>query len=121
VRHFEFDAHTLEEIVNGDAPDDERVDLEDITLLTMVSSQESYAKLSLRALTPPSSPPITGDRRDSSPVNPMRRHLYARYGFAAPESNGRGDYPAVRGGTPPPAPAPDGKPSGSRGRKERRG
>jgi hypothetical protein len=121
VRHFELDAHTLEEIVNGDAPDDERVQLEDITLLTMVSAQESYAKLSLRALTPPSSPPVTGDRRDSSPVNAMRRHLYARYGFAAPDPDGRGDQPAVREAAPVPAPAPDDKPSGSRARKERRG
>jgi hypothetical protein len=121
VRHFEFDAHTLEEIVNGDAPDGERVDLEDITLLTMVSAQESYAKLSLRALTPPSSPPITGDRRDSSPVNAMRRHLYARYGFAAPESTGRGDYPGVRGVDADPAPDANGTSSGSRRRKERRG
>ena len=84
VRHFELDAATLEEIVNGDAPADECVALEDLTLLTMVSAQESYAKLSLRALMPPSSPPTAGDRRDNSPVNSMRRHLYARYGFAAP-------------------------------------
>jgi len=84
VRHFEIDATTLEEIVNGDAPAAQRVELEDITLLTMVSAQESYAKLSLRALMPPSRPPAQGDRRDTSPVNTMRRHLYGKYGFAAP-------------------------------------
>ena len=84
VRHFELDATTLEEIVNGDAPPDQCVALEDITLLTMVSAQESYAKLSLRALMPPSRPPAQGDRRDTSPVNAMRRHLYGKYGFAAP-------------------------------------
>ena len=84
VRHFELDATTLAEIVNGDAPREERVDLEDITLLTMVSTQESYAKLSLRALVPPSPSPVSGDRRDTSPVNTMRRHLYGKYGFAAP-------------------------------------
>jgi hypothetical protein len=87
VRHFELDASTLEEIVNGDAPPAQRVDLEDITLLTMVSAQESYARLSLRALTPPSKPPAQGDRRDSSPVNAMRRHLYGKYGFAAPAAS----------------------------------
>jgi hypothetical protein len=84
VRHFELDAITLDEIVNGDAPTAQRMELEDITLLTMVSAQESYAKLSLRALTPPSRPPVQGDRRDASPVNAMRRHLYGKYGFAQP-------------------------------------
>ena len=84
VRHFELDATTLEEIVNGNAPPEQRVDLEDIRLLTMVSEQESYAKLSLRALMPPSRPPTQGDRRDTSAVNAMRRHLYGKYGFAEP-------------------------------------
>jgi hypothetical protein len=92
VRHFELDATTLEEIVNGDAPDEQRIALEDITLLTMVSAQESYARLSLRALTPPSRPPVQGDRRDTSPVNAMRRHLYGKYGFAAP---GASEAPAA--------------------------
>ena len=87
VRHFELDASTLEEIVNGNAPLEQRVELEDITLLTMVSAQESYAKLSLRALTPPSRPPTEGDRRDTSAVNAMRRHLYGKYGFAEPAAS----------------------------------
>jgi len=86
VRHFELDATTLEEIVNGDASPEQRMDLDDITLLTMVSAQESYAKLSLRALIPPSRPPAQGDRRDASSVNAMRRHLYGKYGFAQPGS-----------------------------------
>ena len=94
VRHFELDAATLEEIVNGEAPAAECVALEDLTLLTMVSAQESYAKLSLRALMPPSSPPTAGDRRDTSPVNSMRRHLYAKYGFSAP---GNGQNPPDTG------------------------
>jgi len=84
VRHFELDATTLEEIVNGNAPPEQRVEPEDITLLTMVSTQASYAQLSLRALMPPSRPPTQGDRRDTSAVNAMRRHLYGKYGFAAP-------------------------------------
>ena len=54
-----------------------------ITLLTMVSAQESYAKLSLRALSQNSTPPDTGERRDLSPLNAMRRHLYDKYGYAA--------------------------------------
>jgi len=86
VRHFELDATTLAEIVNGDAPTEQRMDLEDFTLLTMVSAQESYAKLSLRAMLPPSTPPTHGERRDASPVNAMRRHLYGKYGFAAPSA-----------------------------------
>ena len=101
VRHFELDATTLEEIVNGDAPAAECVALEDLTLLTMVSAQESYAKLSLRALMPPSSPPTAGDRRDTSPVNSMRRHLYAKYGFAA--SGAPASPPAEPAGEPPKA------------------
>jgi hypothetical protein len=86
IRHFELDATRLEEIVNGDAPAAQCVEFEDITLLTLVSAQESYARLSLRALMPPSTPPAQGDRRDASPVNAMRRHLYGKYGFAAPSS-----------------------------------
>jgi len=81
VRHFELDAAALDEIINDGAPAEERVAMEDITLLTMVSSQESYAKLSLRTLTPHSRPPISGDRRDDSPVGAFRRHLYGKYGF----------------------------------------
>ena len=98
VRHFELDATTLEEIVNGTAPAEQRVSLEDITLLTMVSAQESYAKLSLRALMPPSRPPAQGDRRDTSPINAMRRHLYGKYGFAAP---GAPEAPAPIPAQPP--------------------
>ena len=86
VRHFELDAITLAEIVNGDAPPEQCMDLEDITLLTMMSAQESYAKLSLRAMLPPSTPPALGDRRDTSPVSAMRRHFYGKYGFAVPSA-----------------------------------
>jgi hypothetical protein len=97
VRHFELDAAALDEIINDGAPADERVALEDITLLTMVSGQESYAKLSLRALSPPSRPPISGDRRDGSPVGAFRRHLYGKYGFAengTPYAQGSSDVPS---------------------------
>ena len=90
VRHFELDATRLNEIVNADAPEEQRMDLDDITLLTVVSSQESYAKISLRALLPASNPPATGDRRDISPANAMRRHFYDKYGFSAP---GNGQKP----------------------------
>jgi len=93
VRHFELDVAALDEIVNGDAPEDERVHLEDLTMLAMVSEQDTYAKLSLRAMMPPSKPPAGGERRDGSPVNAMRRHLYGKYGFAVP-----GAGPAVPDG-----------------------
>ena len=104
VRHFELDATTLDEIVNGDAQDSERVQIDDLTLLTMVSAQESYAKLSLRALMPPSVPPVHGDRRDGSPVNAMRRHLYGKYGFAAPAATAP---PAAESSAEATPPAPD--------------
>ena len=104
VRHFELDATTLDEIVNGDAQDSERVQIDDLTLLTMVSAQESYAKLSLRALMPPSAPPAHGDRRDTSPVNAMRRHLYGKYGFAAPAATAP---PAAESSAEATPPAPD--------------
>ena len=88
VRHFDLDATTLDEIINGDAPPEERVDAEDIGLVTLVSARESYAQLSLRALAPRSKPPPEGDRRDASPLNAMRRHLYAKYELSsARESN----------------------------------
>ena len=105
VRHFELDAATLDEIVNADAPDEQRVEPEDLTLLTMVSAQESYAKLSLRALMPPSSPPVHGDRRDASPVNSMRRHLYAKYGFAAPGGQATAAPGSAESATPATKPA----------------
>ena len=94
VRHFELDATRLNEIVNADAPLDQRVDSDDITLLTMVSAQESYAKISLRALLPASDPPASGDRRDISPANAMRRHFYDKYGFSVP---GNGQKPPDTG------------------------
>ena len=102
VRHFELDATTLAEIVNSDAPPEQCMDLEDITLLTMMSAQESYAKLSLRAMLPPSTPPALGDRRDTSPVSAMRRHFYGKYGFAAPAAPAA---PATPPATPRPAAA----------------
>jgi len=89
VRHFDLDADRLEEIVNAHASADQRMDLDDITLLTVVSAQESYARISLRAMLPVSNPPTSGDRRDVSPVNAMRRHLYDKYGFAAPTNGGK--------------------------------
>jgi hypothetical protein len=86
LRHFELDATSLDEIVNGGVPAEQRVDLEDINLLLMVSTQESYAKLSLRALAAASRPPATGERRDDSPAGTMRRHLYHKYGLTGGSS-----------------------------------
>lgn len=88
VRHFELDVTALDEIVNGDALPDDRVDTEDLALLAAVSTQESYAKVSLRALLPPSRPPATGDRRDDSPLNALRRHLYDKYILPSDPSTG---------------------------------
>lgn len=81
VRHFELDAIRLEEIINGDADPVDQVDPEDIALMLMVGTQESYARLSLRALTPPG-PTAPGERRDESPAGVLRRHLYRKYGLA---------------------------------------
>ena len=79
VNHFELDVATLDEIVNGEVPDQERVATEDLALLTMASTQESYAKLSIRTLAPPTRHPVEGERRDSSATNTMRRLLYDKY------------------------------------------
>lgn len=106
VRHFDLDADRLEEIVNDGADDGQRMDLDDITLLTVVSAQESYAKISLRAMLPAAQPPAAGERRDTSPVNAMRRHLYEKYGFAAPTN---GINSPVNGSQPAAAPASRGK------------
>ena len=88
VRHFELDVTALDEIINGDAAPDDRVDTEDLALLAAVSTQESYAKVSVRALLPPSRPPATGDRRDGSPLNALRRHLYDKYILPAEPATG---------------------------------
>ena len=82
VQHFDLDAERLDAIVNEGAADEHRMDLDDITLLTVVGAQEAYAKVSLRAMLPASNPPSSGERRNVSPVNAMRRHLYDKYGFA---------------------------------------
>lgn len=84
IRHFELDALTLDEIINEGAEEGERVDAEDINLLMMVGAQESYAKLSLRAISQPSRPPASGDRRDDSTAGALRRHLYKKYGLTGP-------------------------------------
>ena len=84
IRHFDLDASALEEIVNGDVEHEQRVDPDDLVLMTLVSSQESYARLSLRALIPPSKPPRDGERRDTSSANTLRRHLYDKYGISEP-------------------------------------
>jgi hypothetical protein len=84
IRHFELDALTLDEIINDGAADGERVEAEDINLLMMVGAQESYAKLSLRAISQPSRAPLSGERRDDSPVGALRRHLYKKYGLTGP-------------------------------------
>lgn len=81
VRHFELDADRLEEIINEGAKPGERVDLEDITLLTMLGTHESYARLSLRAIANHSKPPASGERRDESPAGQLRRYLYSKYGL----------------------------------------
>jgi hypothetical protein len=86
VRHFELDADTLNKIINGNTLPDEQVDEEDINLLTMVGSQDSYAKISLRALTQPVRPPASGERRDDSPAGVLRRHLYKKYGLTGQEA-----------------------------------
>jgi hypothetical protein len=83
MRHFELDATSLDEVVNSGVDPTDRIALEDLNLLLMVSNQESYAKLSLRALTPPSRPPSAGERRDESPGGAFKRHLYRKYGIAA--------------------------------------
>lgn len=99
LRHFDLDVTSLEQIVNDGAPPEERIDPEDINLLMMVSTQESYAKLSLRALASASRPPSTGERRDDSPAGVLRRHLYRKYGVVA------GDGEARASVTPPVEPS----------------
>jgi hypothetical protein len=99
LRHFELDATSLDEIVNGGAPPEERIDLEDINLLLMVSTQESYAKLSLRALAAASRPPATGDRRDESPAGAIRRHLYQKYGLVGARDDAHADIVKPQGPT----------------------
>ena len=88
VRHFELDAIRLDEIINGDADPVDRVDAEDIGLMLMVGTQDSYARLSLRALNPPAGAPTPGERRDDSPAGILRRHLYRKYGLAGSDGEG---------------------------------
>ena len=103
VSHFELDVATLDEIVNGEVTDTERVATEDLALLTMASTQESYAKLSIRTLAPPSRHPVEGERRDGSATNTMRRLLYDKYVYGPTAQPNRT--------TADTAQAPDGEPA----------
>lgn len=120
VRHFELDVERLDAIINGGVTGHDRVEVEDITLLTMVSGQETYAKLSLRTLMPPTKSPADGERRDDSPTGTFRRHLYGKYGYAAPgNGNGNGNGSDKRMGSGNGESAAGNKPAPS-GRREAR-
>ena len=102
VRHFELDVAKLDEIVNGEIEGEERVATEDLALLAMASTQESYAKLSIRTLAPPSRQRVESERRDGSATNTMRRLLYDKYvyGPAAGSSARRADEVPAPGAAP---------------------
>lgn len=78
MQHFALDHERLEEIVNGDAAPEERIDSEDIHMMALLGIQRDYAKLNLRQLRQRSEPP-SPHKLDDTLNSSFRRHLYDKY------------------------------------------
>lgn len=80
-RHFELDATRLESILNEGAPEECRVDHDDIQMLAMTGVQRSFIKLRLGAI---GLPDFENERHDSSRVeDSVRQYLSEKYIYRA--------------------------------------
>lgn len=71
IRHFELDAFRLEAIINEGADRERRVAHDDIALLALAGSQQSYALLRLKQ---------SGSAEDGhSSIGALRQYLYDKY------------------------------------------
>lgn len=89
VGYFDLDVGQLDEIINGDVPEQERMDSEDIHLMAMVGTQKAYARVSLRKIAEENHPHRRQDDLDDSAATSLRRLLYAKYGYEG-RGSGRG-------------------------------
>lgn len=73
VRYFDFDAERLDDIINSNVHEQQRIDRVDIELLTMHSVFPNYLKAQLEKL--------LGDPVDDQELIPnLRQYLYDKYG-----------------------------------------
>lgn len=73
VRYFDFDTDRLDQIINQNVRDNERIDRVDIELLAMHSVFPNYLKMQLEKL--------LGDTVEHKEVIPnLRQYLYDKYG-----------------------------------------
>lgn len=80
LQHFSLDSERLDDIINSDAPSQERVEPEDIQLMALMGLQRSYAKLSLRQLQEQiQAAPASDSGLDDTLTSSFRRHLYQKY------------------------------------------
>jgi hypothetical protein len=77
IRGFELDAFRLEAIINEGAPADRQVTHDDVALLALAGSQQSYALLRLRQ-------PAPAEATTAS-VEALRQYLYDKYVYAGRE------------------------------------
>lgn len=71
IRHFELDAFQLEAIINDETDPKDRVDREDIALLSISSLRDDYLRMRLGE-----------DQRSSGTSGSLRGYLYGKYVYA---------------------------------------
>jgi len=89
-RYFELDAPRLFSIINENASEDSKLDMEDVQLLAMSGIQKSYLRWKLDRntgslkggqgrLSPASNGELSSDSDDSDLETALRQHFYAKY------------------------------------------
>jgi hypothetical protein len=76
IRYFELDAYRLEMIINGDADASQRVDRDDIALLTMSGLREQYLVMRLKEAN-------GATQEGAAPARSLRNYLYDKYVYRA--------------------------------------
>jgi hypothetical protein len=78
IRHFELDAYRLEQIINGAAEGDLRVDRDDIALLAMSGLREQYLVMRMKEGNTAAAE-THGDRS-------LRNYLYDKYVYRSTDA-----------------------------------
>jgi hypothetical protein len=90
-RHFDIDAARLDGILNDDASEDARVDVEDVQLLALSGQQRSYLKLRLSHLGTNQLKEGTRLVRHADDVDSvdktLREYLYEKYVYTGDNTN----------------------------------
>jgi len=102
LQHFEFDAESLDRIINDGVEPEGRVDQDDLQLMAMIGMQSEYARPGLRDLDePPATAPRAngGNGPDDTLSTSFRQHLYAKYVQSGAHAS-PGTHPATKKTTP---------------------